>query len=110
MRGCLYLAAALALGACGDEAIGTRGTCASGGTINECAPFPETPQGACEKYVACGLLVRDDPNGGFDWGECVNEIQSLYNDGTAEFVIDCALASSCDELATGYCFRLGDLP
>jgi hypothetical protein len=108
MRACILLVALLAP-ACGDDTLGTSGLCASGGTINECRDFADTPEGACEKLVRCGLIVRDaGESGGFDWGECVFEIQERYERGTADFAIDCILASSCDELATGYCFRLGD--
>jgi hypothetical protein len=108
MRVCLVLLALLA-SACSDDTLGTQGSCASGGTINECPDFPHTPQGACEKLVQCGLIERDaGEGGGFDWGECVNEIQRRYDDGLADFVIACTLASSCDELANGYCFRFGE--
>jgi hypothetical protein len=105
----VILAVALGASACGDESFGTSGVCASGGTINECPDFPRTPEGACEKLVACGLVDRDDPDEfDFDWGICVQRIQERVAEGRADFVIGCVLASSCDELATGYCFDFGD--
>jgi hypothetical protein len=98
-----------ALGACGDDApaFGTRGDCAEGGAINDC-PDPElTPFAVCEKLVACGVIVRDSQDNGNDYQECVNEIYRAGDNGTADFIMACIAASSCDQLQTDYCFVLG---
>jgi hypothetical protein len=104
------LALAGALGACGDDApaFGTRGDCAEGGAINDC-PDPElTPFAVCEKLVACGVIVRDSHDNGGDYQECVNRILQHGDDGTADFIMECIAAASCDQLETGYCFQLGE--
>jgi hypothetical protein len=52
--------------------------------------------------------VRDSNGNGGDYGECVNTIFQRGDDGTAEFIMACIAASSCDELAAGYCFAFGE--
>ena len=112
MRMCPFfvaLALAAALGACGDDAPapGARGDCAEGGAIHDC-PDPElTPFAVCEKLVACGVIVRDSHDNGNDYQECVNEIGRAEDNGTADFIMACIAASSCDQLQTDYCFALG---
>lgn len=110
MARCLALAAVVALAGCGDDQpnYGTRGNCGAGGAINDC-PDPEpTAESACEKLVACGVIARDSHGNGGDYASCVDEIYRRGDDGTAPFIIACIAATSCDELASGYCFRFGD--
>ena len=112
MRKCSILAfvAALAFAACGDDmpSFGTRGDCGAGGAINDC-PDPELmPYAVCEKMVACGVIVRDSHGNGGDYGSCVNTIFQRGDDGTQSFLMACIAASSCDELASGYCFAFGE--
>ncbi len=105
-------AAALGAAACSSDtaAPGTRGDCAEGGAINadQCPPVELTPYSVCEKAVACGVIVRDSHDNGNDYQECVNRILQHGDDGTADFMMECIAASSCDQLQTGYCFELGD--
>lgn len=107
------LAAAVALAACSSDsaAPGTRGACAEGGVINadECPPIGDvTPYSVCDKEVACGVIVRDSHDNGNDYQDCVNRILQHGDDGTADFIMECIAASSCDQLETGYCFQLGE--
>jgi len=106
----LALLTALALGGCGDDApaFGTRGDCASGGAINDCPDPALTPQAVCEKLVACGVIVRDSHDNGGDYAACVDEIYRRGDDGTANFIMACIAAESCDELQSDYCFRFGE--
>ena len=106
MRRCLLLAVlgSLAVAACGDDepVSGTRGPCAAGGALNECAPFPLTPEGACGYLVECGLIREAD---GGDYAECVRELNQRATQGVLEFTLGCIAASGCDE--AGYCLALG---
>jgi hypothetical protein len=87
---------------------GTRGDCAEGGAINECDDPALTPEAACDKMGACGVIARDSNDNGNDYAQCVDEIYSRGNDGTAGFITACIAATGCDELAAGYCFAFGD--
>ena len=105
---------ALACGtSCGSmsPAPGTRGDCAEGGVLNaaECPPLGEvTPYSVCDKAVTCGVIVRDSHDNGNDYESCINRILQHGDDGTADFIMECIAASSCDQLETGYCFELGE--
>jgi hypothetical protein len=113
MSRCLAAAAALVLlaGACGgddERNYGTRGNCFAGGAINECDDPELTPEGVCEKMVACGAIARDSNNEGGDYDSCVSTIYQRGDDGTMDFIIACIAATSCDELRSDYCFELGE--
>jgi hypothetical protein len=120
----LALALPLALAACnagGDDTTdGTRGQCAAGGALEDCPEAQRTPEGACWRLVDCGAIPLASDNGGvFDWGTCVDRLESATAD-RERVVIDCIAASTCDALKTSgdprrpdpnamYCLRLGGL-
>jgi hypothetical protein len=87
---------------CDDQkaVTGTRGRCAVGGAIGDCHDISSTVINACNKLVDCGAIPVDaaDENG-FDWGQCVDRIESRVSD-IQSFVVACIAASSCDELRT----------
>ena len=101
----LFATFASAGGACGNgndnRYNGTRAECEFGGELTDCPDAQRTPEAACWRLVDCGRLdleVEDptDP-GAFDWGICVDGLESL----TADFqrlVINCIAVSTCDEL------------
>ena len=67
-----------------------------------------TPTGACWRLVDCGRIPvdNDDPDR-FDWGNCVDSIESLTSD-RQHLVINCIAVSTCDELRTNdLCLDLG---
>lgn len=91
-----------------DVANGARDLCSEGGTLNMCPPTARTAQAACWKAVDCGALPLDrDMN--FDWGECVEYIESMRELGQ-QLAIACITAATCDELKfdLGRCLDLGD--
>src|SRR3954471_2354581 len=93
MKGLLILCALAA----GCTSNGTRARCAEGGALTACPDYPRTAEGACWKLVDCAVipLSRDDNN--FDWGRCVDGIESQTND-VEQLVVSCIAASSCDAL------------
>jgi hypothetical protein len=99
-RGILLLLGPLVWGACGEmgNSDGARGRCAAGGQVLGQCDVVETPEDACWKLVDCGVLPLD--NGGrnqFDWGGCVDRIESFDSDGQ-ERAIACVGVASCDQL------------
>jgi hypothetical protein len=100
MKG-LYAGFLLALFACGngdDTADGTRSECAFGGTLTECPEIDRTPEDACWRLVDCASIpVSSDNANRFDWGHCVDSIESA-EDPAERLSIDCIAASSCDQL------------
>jgi hypothetical protein len=110
-----WLALVVLAAGCGagdDTSDGARGQCAFGGELTDCPDSAKTPEGACWRLVDCGRIPIDseDPNdpGEFDWGVCVDGIESLTAD-RQRLVINCIAASSCDELrASNFCLQLGD--
>jgi hypothetical protein len=107
----------LAQSSCDDSggADGARGPCAAGPDSLACAEAVTSPASACSPLVACAALPLDAAEG-FDWGECVDNLESLTED-RARLVIGCVAASRCDELRvmgspqqpreTIYCLALG---
>jgi hypothetical protein len=75
---------------------------------------------ACERLVACAVIPRDaEQDNGFDWGRCVDRLQSR-TPTQERFAISCIGASSCDDLKVNgsptepdvgqiYCLEFGDL-
>lgn len=98
----LVAVAMLIASGCGtgsDETVeGARAQCAYGGELLDCAPADRTSEGACWRLVDCGAIpVSGEEEFDFDWGRCVDGIDSL----TAErqrLVISCIAHSICDEL------------
>jgi hypothetical protein len=116
----MYLAAcALALATACDSnqpVDGSRSPCASGGAIGGCPSGDESPAGACTRLVSCGAIPLAAPDDKYDWGRCVDQLNSM----TAErrgFVTACIATSSCDELRVNgsptnpyqriFCFEFG---
>ena len=76
---------------------------------------------ACWRLVDCGAIVvdnGDDDQPGFDWGTCVDGIESQPVE-YQRLVINCIAASTCDQLKFGdpaqpnarlYCDAFGDDP
>jgi hypothetical protein len=100
MKG-LYASLALVLFACGkgdDTAQGTRAECAHGGALVDCDDADRTPEGACWRLVDCAAIpVSSDNNNRFDWGKCVDRIESSLATNQT-LMIDCIAVSSCDQL------------
>ena len=97
---CVLLALGGACGGNGEDA-GARGQCAEGGQLNAgTCPVDHSAQGACDYLVDCGVIPIESDQGNnhqFDWGDCVNTIESYITTGE-DLVIDCIEASSCDSL------------
>jgi hypothetical protein len=93
----------LAAGACSDLGNdvypGARSECAEGGTLESCPEAERTPEDACWRLVDCGVIAlrNSSKDGGFDWGECVDDVEGLTADRQRS-VIDCIAVSSCDSL------------
>ncbi len=99
---------AAACGAGDDVVEGGRAQCAFGGALTDCPDAEKTPAGACWRLVDCGALAveREEP-GQFDWGICVDTLETMVDDRSRP-VIACIAASTCDELRTAnYCFDFG---
>ena len=107
------------LSACGagdDIADGTRAECAHGGALNACPEAERTPEAACWRMVDCGAfpVKNDKDDNQFDWGVCVNYLESRTSTGQT-LIIDCIAASTCDQLQhvnnrfdpQNYCLDLG---
>lgn len=98
-----WLALALACAACSagdDTATGAHSQCGEGGAIDGsgCSGAVTTAQDACWKLVDCGAIpVSSDNNNVFDWGACVDRIET-YIDVGQQLVLSCIGASSCDAL------------
>ena len=67
---------AIACSADGDTGSGSRARCAEGGVLTACSEVPQTPQAACWKLVDCGAVAIDSSINRFDWGECVDRIET----------------------------------
>jgi len=95
--------AALVAGACGagdDTTDGTRGACAAGGVLDPCPDGDHTPEGACWRFVDCGVIPLHSASGNtYDWRQCVRDVQSLSTIAE-QAAISCILASTCDQLKT----------
>ncbi len=112
-----WLVLALALLSCDDSgsADGARGPCAAGPDSLACTRAVTSAESACTRLVACAAIPLDAAEG-FDWGECVDDVEALTED-RARLVIGCVAASRCDELRvagspgqpgeTIYCLALG---
>jgi hypothetical protein len=118
LRWATAAALALAGAACSDDdhADGARGPCGFGGDLAACPPEQRTPEAACHRLVACAAIPLDATGGGFDWGRCVDEIETMTAD-RERFVVDCVATSTCDALKTSsspanggepFCFHFGD--
>jgi len=122
----LALAAFGAVACGGDDTVqGAHGQCAFGGELNDCPDAERTPEGACWRLVDCGAIPvayenPDDPDdrSTFDWGVCVDYLESRTAD-RQRIMINCIAASTCDELRVGgspedpsrndiRCIQLGD--
>ena len=92
------LVLALALLSCDDSgsADGARGPCAAGPDSLACTEAVTSPEAACTRLVACAAIPLDAADG-FDWGECVDDLEALTDD-RARLVVGCVAASRCDEL------------
>ena len=81
-----------------DTSTGAHAKCSEGGAINDCDIDVVTAQDACWKLVDCGAIpVSSDNNNVFDWGACVDRIETFIDVGE-QLAIDCVGASSCDAL------------
>lgn len=92
----------LALCACSagdDTATGAHARCAEGGAINACPDTVVTAQDACWRMVDCGAIAVNsgDMDNNFDWGQCVDRIESSI-DVAQDLIVSCIGASSCDAL------------
>lgn len=100
-RAGVLLAVMTACSAGDDVSGGARAECAQGGELVDCPPAERTAVGACWRMVDCGAIAVSsvDGNGNhrFDWGRCVDGLESLTNDHQ-RLVVDCIAASSCDQL------------
>ena len=99
----MYASFALVLMSCGagdDTADGSRAECAHGGALTACPEAERTPEGACWRLVDCAAIPVKSADTGqnrFDWGRCVNRIETAHDTGR-RLMIDCIAASSCDQL------------
>ncbi len=115
MKGLLYASFVLALvslSACGagdDTVEGTRSECAFGGVITDCPDAERTPEAVCWRLVDCGaIIVQSDNPDRFDWGDCVDRLDTLTSD-RRQLVVGCIAAATCDELrVSGFCGLFGD--
>ncbi len=122
MKGLLLALAGSVAAACGagdDVAGGARASCAAGGVLTDCADAQRTAEAACWRLVDCGAIPVERPGDNeYDWGECVDDLQSqplAYH----RAIVNCIAASSCDQLRPDgapdspnrsqiYCLQLGD--
>lgn len=111
MKGCIGFVL-LMLAACNagdDVADGTRGLCAEGGELNDCAKVPTTPREACWRLVDCGAIpLHHNEDFRDDWDNCVDEIERM-RDASQRLTIECIAASTCDQLRLDddRCFLFG---
>lgn len=86
---------------CGGDDVsqGLRDECATfGGAGLDCEKEPiDSIEDACAKLLACGVIPLENPNGGFDWEECMDLGDDL-DDLNRATVFSCIEVSSCDEL------------
>lgn len=98
------------IAACGKTdgvAPGGRAACEFGGALADCPDADRTPDAACWRLVDCGRIPVEAPDTQFDWGQCVDNIETMVDDRQRP-VIDCIAASTCDELRTSdYCLDFG---
>jgi hypothetical protein len=116
MRRFVLLAALVAAAGCDDKnrVDGARGPCGFGGDLTSCPPDELTPEGACDRLVACAAIPLDSgtSSGAFDWGRCVDELDQMTA-ARAQFVIACVAESTCDLLKRPpnsdepFCFQYG---
>ena len=108
-RALAILAALLCIaGACGIDPprSAARGPCTSDtDTGPDCEPVAlASAEDACWRLVQCGALPvanpESDPTCCFDWGACVNHVDSLP-DEQFEMSLACIEASTCDDLKPG---------
>jgi hypothetical protein len=121
LRRIVLAAALVAAAGCDDKnrVDGARGPCGFGGDLTSCPPDELTPEGACDRLVACAAIPLDSGTmnpGAFDWGRCVDELEQMTA-ARAQFVIACVAESTCDLLKTQpnpangsepFCFSYGD--
>jgi hypothetical protein len=116
MRTLFWLVVGLAACDSMNRVDGARGPCGFGGDLSGCPASALTPEGACDRLVDCAAIPLDTNGmGGFDWGNCVDDIERMTDD-RARFVIDCVAESTCDALKTStnpsnggqpFCFAFG---
>ncbi len=112
MKGCIGFVL-LMLAACGagdDVADGTRGLCAEGGELNDCAEIVAMPREACWRMVDCGAIpLHQEEDFRDDWDNCVDTIERM-RDASQRLTIACISASTCDQLRLDddRCFLFGD--
>ncbi len=82
-----------------DTATGSHANCAEGGAINQCDGAVSTARDACWKLVDCGAISINsgDTDKHFDWGACVDRIETSI-DTEQQLIVSCIAASSCDAL------------
>lgn len=98
----LALAAVAMLGACtpGDDVLsGAHANCEFGGTLTDCPDAARTSEAACWRLVDCGAIAlhHETDDGELDWGNCVDELDSLTAD-RQRVIVACIATSTCDEL------------
>ena len=108
----LALVALIACSASDDVYLGSRGNCEFGGTLTDCDNAKRSVHDACWRLVDCGAIPvhYEDPNNNeVDWDTCVDRLERTEDD-QVRIVVACIASSTCDELRTGRCFDLGDVP
>lgn len=98
----IALGLALSLAACGDDESlqGVREPCATAsGTLLGCDDDPiESPEDACWRLVACGVIpLEHETDWVLDWASCVREIERM-SEARYDYTLQCIEASSCDDL------------
>lgn len=76
---------------------GSRARCAEGGALTTCSENPQTPEGACWRLVDCGAIAIASSENNFDWGQCVDRIETSI-EVAQKLIVHCIAASSCDSL------------
>ena len=91
----------VACGAGDDTADGTRGLCAAGGALTDCPDAARTAEAACWRLVDCAAIpIAADPDFVFDWGRCVDTIESQTIE-RERLIVSCLAGSTCDALKVG---------
>lgn len=93
--------AVLAAISCGGDDVveGLRSECQTfGGAGLECESPPiESVADLCAKLLDCGVMPLENPDGGFDWEDCM-QLGGDLDDLNRATVFACVEVASCDEL------------
>ena len=122
IAGALALAVSLVACASDDASPGARTNCAQGGELTDCPDVEAAAEAVCWRLVDCGAIAisggdAEDEQGRFDWGLCVDRLESIPED-RSRLVRNCVAASTCDQLRVDgsptnpntnqmYCIALG---